>query len=61
VKRVGRAERRLRQGQEKVLRTTVNLTGQLDALVRSTIEAFGDRPVHAARDVEGDRTLTHTS
>src|SRR5438876_356009 len=61
VKRVGRAKRRARQRQKEVLRTTVELTGQFDALIRRAVEAFDDRAVHATRGLRRHGTLTHTS
>ena len=42
MKSVGGAQRRLRQAQEQVLRPTVNIPRQLDAVVHTLVEAPED-------------------
>jgi len=60
VKSVGGAQRRLRQAQEEVLRPTVNIPRQLDAVVQTLVEAPEDGVLKASRSLPRERPLTRT-
>jgi len=61
VKSVGGAQRRLRQAQEQVLRPTVNIPRQLDAVEHTLVEAPEDGVLKAARSLPRERPLTQTN
>ena len=60
MKGVCGAQGDVRQGEKKILRTAMDVTRQLDALVRRALEALDDRTLHATRDCLGEGALAHT-
>lgn len=61
MKSVGSAERCLRQAQEEMLGPTVHVTGQLHALISTTVEAPDDGALDAARHVGRGRAFTQAT
>ena len=60
VQRIGCPERPSGRAQEKVLRPAMHVTGQLDAPVRTLVEAPHDGLLHAMRRVRCERALMET-
>jgi hypothetical protein len=61
MKSVGRPEGSLPQAQEKVLRTTMHVTRELDALVHASVEASKNGVLHAARDLLREVAFAQTA
>src|SRR5436190_10914038 len=60
VKSIGGAQRSRRQAQKEVLRPTMNISSQLDAVVHALVEAPEDRVLKASRRLPRERPPTQT-
>ena len=61
MERIGRAKRDGQAEEEEVFGATVNVTGQLDALIRPILEAAADRVSYAAHARLRDGALAQTA